>query len=84
MNKLWTKNLDAEQSADVRAGFKEALRLRKRLITMLNHEMEVIRENMLAKNKFENPNWALVQADANGELRAYNRLIKLLNDEKSD
>lgn len=82
MNKTLEKGLDNTQIQDLRGAFKSALPFRKRMIEVLEEIIESERKKSVTEGSYENPNWALKQADLVGAERAFRRVMKLL-DEKS-
>ncbi len=56
MKKSWTNGLEEEAQRDVRANFREALVLRKRLKAMLEERIEDSWKSSYAKSGYENPN----------------------------
>ena len=75
----WTAGLNAQDKKDIKANFIEALVLRKRAIELLEAKIDASRTTCLSKNTYDNPSWALVQADHIGYERAMKELIKMLS-----
>lgn len=80
MKQSWTSGLSKELATEVRANFKESLVLRKRLIKMLNDKIESSAKEGRSKLLYDNPNWALLQADQRGYERAFAEIISLIDD----
>lgn len=78
MKTSWTKGLDEVSSEDIRGAFKASLLLRKRLKHLLLDKMDASNKNCRAKLSYDNPNWALLQADQRGYERALHELIELV------
>jgi len=51
----------------------------KRLTQLLEDDIKVSTKKSQANDGYENTNWAFYQADLIGEMRAYNKIIKLIN-----
>lgn len=82
MNTAWTKGIkkDTQYHTDVRAAFKEAVLLRKRLGEILSDKFESNATSRLSATSYENAGWAYTQADAVGYARAIKEILTLLED----
>ena len=78
MKTSWTKGLDEVSSGDIRGAFKASLLLRKRLQLLLLDKIDASNKLCRAKLSYDNPNWALLQADQRGYERALHEIIDLL------
>lgn len=80
MNSAWTKGLvkGSQEEKDVRAAFKEAVVLRKRLTQMLQAEYEAEAAKRLNPDEYDSPGWSHKQADAVGYSRALKNILKYL------
>lgn len=78
MRQSWTKGVDRELAVDIRQNFKESLVLRKRLQVLLEEKITLSQKTSRAKDSYESPNWAYLQADARGYERALSEIISLI------
>lgn len=72
-----TAGLTKEEKSELSANFINALPLRKRVIEMLEKEIESLNTNMRDEDHFSSPNWALIQADRIAQIKAKKKLISL-------
>lgn len=79
MKHSWLKGLEEEREKDVRANFKEALVLRKRMKEILEEKIEENRRVSRSKSSFDTPNWPYLQADALAYERALFDIIDLIS-----
>lgn len=84
MKVSWTKGVDKELAIDIRQNFKESLVMRKRLTQLLEEKAEVSLAASRGKVTYDNPNWALLQADAVGYQRALQEIISLIASDQVD
>lgn len=77
MNSLWTSHLTTEEEIKE---FKEHLKLSKPLFDRL-HQILLNDLNTLEikARDYENPSWAYLQADINGQKYVLEKLLKLTN-----
>lgn len=75
MIETWTRGLDTQLTIDVKQNYRESLVIRKRLKQILKDKVEEAHNASLTKDKYDCPNWALLQADAMG----YERALKLID-----
>lgn len=80
MKQSWTTGLNKELATDVRANYKESLVVRRRLVKMLNDKINASSKEGRSKLLYDNPNWALLQADQRGYERAFAEIIELISD----
>jgi hypothetical protein len=80
MKASWTSGLNKELANDVRINFKEALVVRRRLAKMLEGMADASTKASRSKLLYDNPNWALLQADQRGYERALSEIIKLIDE----
>lgn len=80
MKASWTSGLNKELANDVRINFKEALVVRRRLAKMLEDMADASTKASRSKLLYDNPNWALLQADQRGYERALSEIIKLIDE----
>lgn len=80
MKLAWTEGLSAEDKKAVKEDYQKSAAIRKRLVTMLDKRIDAEVKGITAKNRYDNPNWALLQADSIGYQRALNEIIALLTN----
>lgn len=80
MKVCWTTGLNKELATDVRINFKEALVVRRRLVKLLEDMADASTKSSRSKLLYDNPNWALLQADQRGYERALSEIIKLIDE----
>lgn len=78
MKTNWTKGLDKQAAQECRDEFVSAARMRERLKAILLAKAEEKRTAVRSGNTYENPNWALLQADAIGYEKAIFEVISLI------
>lgn len=76
----WTAGLPKELATEVRINYKESLVLRRRLAKILEDKADASVKNSRSKLLYENPNWALLQADQRGYERAMAEIIELISE----
>jgi hypothetical protein len=81
MKTVWTKGLTPEQAIACRGDFVGAAPLRERLTALLEAKANEKRKATRSGNSYDNPNWALVQADAIGYEKALYEVISLISSE---
>lgn len=82
MKTSFTKGLTGQALIDVKADYVGAFQFRKRLAAIMQDKADSKRKATVAGSSYDNPNWALVQADAIGYERAISELISLILEEK--
>lgn len=78
MKTVWTKGLDEQGEADIRASFKASVRLRERLTELAADKAGSSLST--AKAQYDNPNWCYQQADNVGYRRALTEIMSLLEN----
>lgn len=78
MKTSWLKGLDPQAEKDLRGVFATSLLLRKRLSFLLSSKIDASNSANRSKNSYDNPNWALVQADQRGYERAMHEIMELI------
>jgi hypothetical protein len=79
MKTIWTKGLDADKAADLKAAFQASTVVRSRLKEIL-HEKEASKMSARTSEKdYESPNWALLQADAVGYTRCLKEILSIIS-----
>ncbi|MNX92200.1 hypothetical protein D3C86_1243300 [compost metagenome] len=76
----WTAGLQKEPADEVRRNYKESLVLRRRLAKILHDKADTSVKDSRSKLLYENPNWALLQADQRGYERAMAEIIALISE----
>ncbi|MNS07732.1 hypothetical protein D3C71_372380 [compost metagenome] len=76
----WTAGLQKEPADEVRRNYKEALVMRRRLAKILQDKADTSVKDSRSKLLYENPNWALLQADQRGYERAMAEIIALISE----
>lgn len=79
MKTVWLKGLDPQATIECKQEFVGAARLRERLAALLEAKADEKRKAVRSGNAYENPNWALVQADAIGYEKALYEVISLIS-----
>lgn len=80
MKTSWTVGLSKQEAIEMRANYKEALILRRRLVKLLKEDQDASTKLSRSKLLYENPNWALLQADQRGYERALSEIISLIDE----
>lgn len=80
MKVRWTTGISKQDATEMKANFKEALVLRRRLVRLLEADIESSIKQSRSKLLYENPNWALLQADQRGYERALAEIIALIDE----
>jgi hypothetical protein len=76
----WTKGLNATESEDLKGNFKGAAITRNRLADLLLSKISLSQTNASSKLLYDNPNWALLQADQRGYERALHEIVDLMSE----
>lgn len=76
----WTSGLEKEQANEVKSNYKESLVMRRRLVKLLEDKADASTKNSRSKLLYDNPNWALLQADQRGYERAMSEIIELISE----
>lgn len=79
MKLAWTKGLSADAKKEMQSSFNSSSLTRLRLTLLLKEKIESMRKKNTLEDAYENPNWALKQADAVGYERALNEIISLIS-----
>ena len=74
----WKKGLDESQAKDIENVFKESVRLRKRLIKILEGRIDIANKELLDRRMFQIPNWELHQSERMGYINSLREVISLL------
>lgn len=79
MKTSWLKGLNPQQKEEMTSSFNASGNVRERLRTLLLEKAEEARKATRSGNAYDNPNWALVQADAIGYEKALYEVISLIS-----
>jgi len=74
------KGLDDETKAELNAQFVHCARWRKRMVEILNEDIDALHASMRNEENFDSPNWALLQADRLAQVKAKRKFISLLEN----
>jgi hypothetical protein len=80
MKTCWTKGLNSIEEKDLRASIASSLLMRKRFKHLMEEKVALSTSQARSKLSYDNPNWALLQADQRGYERAILEIIDLLGD----
>lgn len=75
----WTKGLTEQQDQDLRLQLKASTNIFERLGQLLQEDINAVVKVQESRGLYESPNWAMYQADNIGEIRAYKRILRLIN-----
>lgn len=78
MKTSWTSGLSAQQKEEVMSNFVHSSLVRERLTAILNGKIESTDKELVTKELYDSPSWALRQADGTGYKRALLEVISLL------
>lgn len=79
MKRSWTLGIkDAERVKDIKQEYASSAILRERLQEMLDKMQESARRQNISEMSYDNPNWALKQADYVGYMRAFEEIKNIL------
>ena len=74
-----SKGLDPMLKDEVAKSFNSSIVIRRRLVEVLKDKSNSEDRKSVMENSYDNPNWALKQADSRGYRRAIDELISLLS-----
>jgi len=83
MKTVWTNGLTTEKKEEIKGAFNASGSIRMRLQKLLEDKIESKRKKNVLESSYDNPNWALLQADAIGFQRALEEVISLISDDKT-
>lgn len=78
MKQSWVLGLDAEEKEMIQVEYRQSQMLRRRMLRMLEEKALAAYKSRTSKADFDEPNWALKQADACGYARAMQDVADLL------
>lgn len=79
MKTIWTAGLKGDAIIQAKQDFVGAAGCRDRLKALLEAKADAKRRDLRASSSYDNPNWALVQADAIGYEKALFEVISLIS-----
>lgn len=77
MKTSWTKGLGEDASNEIKREFLSNAHFRERARLLISEKATAHQKKVLLEAEYENPNWALKQADAVGYNRALQEIISL-------
>ncbi len=80
MKTSWTKGLDARQKEEMEASFGASASVRSRMIALLQEKIKTANKERICKDGYAAANWAYLQADLSGYIRALEESISLLEN----
>lgn len=80
MKQSWYKGLDAQGTREIKAEYKAAVLMRKRLVLLLKEKIGDTLVSGRSKSGYDCPNWAYKQADMSGYLRAIDDIISMVEN----
>lgn len=75
-----TKGLNEDDAKEILQQHKGCSRYRKRVIALMNEEIDSLRGDMLRDEKYDSPNWALIQVDRIAQEKALRKIISLFEN----
>lgn len=75
----WNKGLDDTGKSDLKASLLASNFAFKQLARLIQEDIDSSIKIQEAKGGYDCPNWAYSQADTIGELRAYKKILRLIN-----
>ena len=79
MYSRWTKKLTDEQEKDFRSSISSSVPVLKQL-RMIVKEDKKASETSQSSREYTDASWAYSQADSIGEKRAYDKVLKMINN----
>ena len=79
MQVRWTKGLTEQQATDLRLQLKASMNVFNRLEQLLQADLVSVLKAQESKEGYDSPSWAMNQADSIGEIRAYKKILRLIN-----
>lgn len=81
MKSTWAPaSMDADRKEEIKKAFSASTVIRRRLMEILDQKKNGSIHACQSKNLYENPNWALLQADSRGYERALKEIKNLLEE----
>lgn len=79
MKTSWVKGLNEQEKGEIKTIFLSNARFRERAKFLLQEKIDTSRQKNTSEAAYDNPNWALKQADAVGYERAMQEIISLFS-----
>jgi hypothetical protein len=79
MQTRWTKGLDEAGKKELNSQLIASIPVLKRLGQLIEDSIEASTKVQESKETYESPSWAFFQADHVGELRAYRKILRLID-----
>lgn len=79
MKTIITKGLPKDEAGEIKSAFLSAVRLRRRLVTLLDDKIDSHFRAQFNRDNYESPSWSLQQADSMGYVRALQEVVSLLS-----
>lgn len=80
MKIVWTEHLkDPEEKSKAASSIRASKTLINRFIEILQKEKEELQRRRVSSKEYDNPNWAIKQADFNAEERHINKMLDLFD-----
>lgn len=77
----WTSGIkEADRKKEIQQSFKASVIMRKRLIELLQKKQDSSIKGSRSESGYDNPNWALKQADSRGYERALQEVMSLIEE----
>lgn len=76
----WTKGLTEQQKKDFDAQVVAAYPAMKKLVELLEEELNSTEKAVEDKENYSKDSWAYFQADLIGEKRVYKKIIRIINN----
>lgn len=83
MQLRWIKGLDDQQRADIKPQLLASKNILDRLSLLIQDDIESCIKAQEARDSYDSPSWAMYQADTIGEIRAYKKILRLLDMKES-
>lgn len=83
MQVRWTKGLDDQRRTDIQLQFKASTNIFNRLSRLIQEDIDSSTKSQESRGLYVSPSWAMEQADHIGEIRAYKRILRLINLKES-
>jgi hypothetical protein len=79
MQTRWNKNLDDQGKKDLNSSLLASNFAFSQLAVLISDDIDSSVKANETKGGYESPNWAYAQADHIGELRAYRKILRLID-----
>tara|TARA_R110002050_G_scaffold291167_2_gene445464 strand:- start:34163 stop:34402 length:240 start_codon:yes stop_codon:yes gene_type:complete len=72
------KNLSKDEAGEMKEYFLQSLYFRKRLITVIDEEVESLHNSMLNEEDYTSPNWSLLQVEKLAQIKSMKKIKSFL------